>query len=78
MTLQVVTLNGKIFYDKPPDRGWAWIVVIASFFVTAIAFGISKGLGIFFLSFKEEFGATNSQTSWISSVSLSMFGLGGE
>lgn len=52
----------------PPDGGWGWVVVFASFMIHIIADGVTFSIGIFFVEFLEYFHGTTSQTAWISSI----------
>lgn len=65
---------GEDEVDKPniPDGGWGWVVVFASLVVSMIADGISFSFGLLYEEFKEEFQASNSKTSWIGSLFVSV------
>lgn len=52
----------------PPDGGWGWAVVAASFTISLLVDGVCFSFGIFFDEFREEFGTSKAQTSWIGSV----------
>ncbi|XP_035213357.1 monocarboxylate transporter 9-like isoform X1 [Stegodyphus dumicola] len=56
----------------PPDGGWGWVVVFASFMINFIADGVSLSFGILFIDFVEYFGASKAKTSWVGSIFLSM------
>ncbi|XP_022105367.1 monocarboxylate transporter 14-like [Acanthaster planci] len=40
---------------EPPDSGWAWMVLLGTFFVTFSSIGYLVALSVFFLSWKNEF-----------------------
>lgn len=78
MVLVVRTIGGKILYHNSPDGGWAWIVLVAGFINMAIVFSTARSFGMFYNDFMDHYGTTNSQTSWIWSLAISMFGLAGK
>ncbi|GAB6029793.1 hypothetical protein CHUAL_005507 [Chamberlinius hualienensis] len=53
---------------KPPDGGWGWVIVFASFMCNLIVDGIAYSFGVFFLEFDTYFGAGKSKTSWAGSL----------
>ncbi|XP_018318941.2 monocarboxylate transporter 12-like isoform X2 [Agrilus planipennis] len=57
---------------KIPDGGWGWVIVFSSFLMSMIADGICFTFGILYVEFLEEFGASNSVTSWIGSLFVSV------
>ncbi|XP_030763164.1 monocarboxylate transporter 14-like isoform X2 [Sitophilus oryzae] len=60
--------------DKPdiPDGGWGWVVVFASTVLSMIADGVAFSFGLLYVEFLEEFGASNSATSWIGSLFMAV------
>lgn len=52
----------------PPDGGWGWVVVAASFMCNVVVDGIIFSCGMLLPLFKEEFGVSNSEVSWVSSL----------
>ncbi|KAG0716397.1 Monocarboxylate transporter 14 [Chionoecetes opilio] len=52
----------------PPDGGWGWVVVLASFMCNVVVDGIIFSCGMLLPYFKEEFGVSNSEVSWVSSL----------
>lgn len=56
----------------PPDGGWGWVVVFASFMINFIADGVSLSFGILFVDFVDYFGSSKAKTSWVGSIFLSM------
>ncbi|VDM30992.1 unnamed protein product [Hydatigera taeniaeformis] len=54
---------------EPPDGGWGWVIVIATFFIQMIDDGIATSFGIFLDDLAEEFGASLSVTSWVGAFS---------
>jgi len=59
------------------DGGWAWVVLVASFVSTSIAYGHYFNGGIYFVAFLRVFGQSRSQTAWIySAQAIGVHGLG--
>ncbi|KAK3880530.1 hypothetical protein Pcinc_014978, partial [Petrolisthes cinctipes] len=52
----------------PPDGGWGWVVVAASFMCNVVVDGIIFSCGMLLPMFKEEFEVSNSEVSWVSSL----------
>jgi MFS family permease len=52
----------------PPDGGWGWVVVFASFMIHVIADGITYSFGIFMVELMVEFEADRSVASLIPSI----------
>lgn len=50
---------------EPPDGGWGWIIVFATFFIQMIDDGVAVSFGIFLDDLAEEFGTSLSVTSWV-------------
>ncbi|XP_076386122.1 monocarboxylate transporter 9 [Megachile rotundata] len=56
----------------PPDGGWGWVVVAASFMVNLIADGITFSFGVIYVEFLNYFGEGKSKTAWIGSLFMAM------
>ncbi|XP_045199403.2 monocarboxylate transporter 12-like [Mercenaria mercenaria] len=52
----------------PPDGGWGWMVVLASFLIHVIADGIVYSFGIFYMEFLEYFKGGKGETAWVGSL----------
>ncbi|XP_071531300.1 monocarboxylate transporter 5 isoform X2 [Panulirus ornatus] len=52
----------------PPDGGWGWVVVAASFMCNVIVDGIIFSCGMLLPKFRDEFNVSNSEVSWVSSL----------
>jgi hypothetical protein len=63
----------------PPDGGWGWVVVAASFVIHVIADGVAYSFGVFIVEFLHYFpGAGRGQLGWISSLMVGVtLGSGG-
>jgi len=53
---------------SPPDGGWGWAVVFASFMIHIIADGITYSFGVFLVELIEKFDADRSAASLIPSI----------
>ncbi|XP_078420577.1 monocarboxylate transporter 14-like [Cetorhinus maximus] len=52
------------------DRGWAWMVVLASFIMHVLVMGSQMSLGILYVEWLEEFNQSRGLTSWIGSLAM--------
>lgn len=57
---------------RPPDGGWGWVIVFASFMVNLIADGITFSFGVFFPHFLEYFGESKGKTACIAGIFMAM------
>lgn len=57
---------------RPPDGGWGWVVVLASFIVNLIADGITFSFGVIFVEFLNYFGQNRGTTAWIGGLFMAM------
>lgn len=55
-------------YLVPPDGGWGWVVVLASFAIHIVTDGITYSFGLFFIELSNYFNASKATTATISSV----------
>ncbi|XP_012286973.1 monocarboxylate transporter 12 [Orussus abietinus] len=53
---------------KPPDGGWGWFVVFASFMIHLVSDGVMYSFGIFYLEFLYYFEEGKGKTAWIASL----------
>lgn len=63
---------GQLSEARPPDGGWGWVVVAASFMVNLIADGITFSFGVIYHEFLQYFGEGKATTSWIGSLFMAM------
>lgn len=63
---------GQYSEAKPPDGGWGWVVVFASFFVNLIADGITFSFGVIYVEFLNYFNEGKAKTAWIGSLFMAM------
>ena len=52
----------------PPDGGWGWAVVFASFIAHCIADGCAFSFGIFYMTLKDSFNESDAKTSLVGSI----------
>ena len=52
----------------PPDGGWGWAVVFASFIAHCIADGMAFSFGIFYMTLKDSFHESDAKTSLVGSI----------
>jgi MFS family permease len=57
---------------SPPDGGWGWVVVAASFVINLIADGITFSFGVIFVELLKYFGQNRGTTAWIGSLFMAM------
>ncbi|XP_041351364.1 monocarboxylate transporter 5-like [Gigantopelta aegis] len=65
------------YQDLPVDKGWAWVVLAASFLSTVLAVGYFRSFGILFVEFLKMYDVPTSVTSLIMGIqgaSLSVAG----
>ncbi|XP_041519172.1 monocarboxylate transporter 2 [Microtus oregoni] len=64
-------------YPLPPDGGWGWVVVCASFISIGFSYAFPKAVTVFFKDIQEIFHASYSEIAWISSIMLAVMYAGG-
>ncbi|XP_015607738.1 monocarboxylate transporter 12 [Cephus cinctus] len=52
----------------PPDGGWGWWVVFASFMIHIVTDGVTYSFGVFYLEFLNYFDEGKGTTAWIASI----------
>ncbi|KAJ0182023.1 hypothetical protein K1T71_002745 [Dendrolimus kikuchii] len=52
----------------PPDGGWGWMVVFASFMIHIVTDGMTYSFGVFFTEFLFYFQEGHGKTAWIVSI----------
>lgn len=64
--------SGQYSEARPPDGGWGWVVVFASFIINLIADGITFSFGVIYVEFLAYFGEGKGKTAWIGSLFMAM------
>ncbi|XP_078060180.1 monocarboxylate transporter 14-like [Mustelus asterias] len=54
------------------DRGWAWMVILASFIMHVLVMGSQMALGILYVEWLEEFNQSRGLTAWIGSLAMGL------
>jgi hypothetical protein len=62
----------------PPDGGYGWVVVFASFMCNMIVDGIAYTFGVFLGEFVKFFGEGKGKTAWVGSLLSGMYLSAGE
>lgn len=63
--------NKKTLKPHPDiDGGWAWMMVLSSFFVHILIMGSQMALGVLNVEWLEEFHQSRGLTAWVSSLSM--------
>ncbi|XP_076162612.1 monocarboxylate transporter 5-like isoform X2 [Ptiloglossa arizonensis] len=52
----------------PPDGGWGYVVVLASFLIHLITDGVTYSFGVFYLEFLYYFEEGKGATAWVASI----------
>lgn len=58
------------YLPKPPDGGWGWIVVFASFVIHFVTEGIPQSFGLLLEEYVEYFGSNVAEISLASSLNI--------
>ena len=64
--------SSEVSLPTPPDGGWGWIVVLASFMVHLIADGCAFSFGVLYTELLVYFGESKGKTAWVGSLFVSV------
>ncbi|XP_074140980.1 monocarboxylate transporter 9-like [Sminthopsis crassicaudata] len=53
---------------KPPDGGWGWVIVVASFFTQFLCYGSPLAVGVLYLQWLDLFREGKGKTAWVGSL----------
>ncbi|XP_077998163.1 monocarboxylate transporter 12-like [Glandiceps talaboti] len=59
----------------PPDGGWGWVIVMATFITFALTAGSMYSFGVLYVAFLDAFGESKSKTAWVGSIFTFLFAL---
>lgn len=60
-------------FPPPPDGGYGWVIVFASFLCNMIVDGIAYTFGIFLGEFVTHFGKGKGEIAWVGSLLSGMY-----
>lgn len=66
--MTIATNQNKLDNYIPPDGGWGWVVVFASFAIHFIMDGITYSLGTYLTAFTENFNVSHGEASIVHSL----------
>ncbi|KAM3913112.1 monocarboxylate transporter 9 [Leptodactylus fuscus] len=55
-------------YQKPPDGGWGWVIVVASFFIQFLCYGSPLAVGVLYVEWLDVFDEGKGKTAWVGSL----------
>ncbi len=58
----------KASVGHPVDTGWAWVVLLSSFWISFIGEGFLFSVPVYFVEFLEVFDESDGTTAWIASL----------
>jgi hypothetical protein len=61
-----------VSYPPPPDGGWGWVVVFASFVMHLIADGCAFSFGVLYVELKDYFDESKGSTAFVGSLFVAM------
>ncbi|UYV83096.1 hypothetical protein LAZ67_22002204 [Cordylochernes scorpioides] len=59
---------GTVSAPEPPDGGWGWVIVTASFLSNVVVDGIAYTFGLFLPEFVRYYGASTGTVAWVGSL----------
>ncbi|XP_070567125.1 monocarboxylate transporter 9-like [Ptychodera flava] len=53
---------------EPPDGGWGWVIVIATFLTSFLSVGSVYSVGVIYAALPDAFGKSKATTAWVASI----------
>uniref|UniRef100_F7FZ70 Solute carrier family 16 member 9 n=1 Tax=Monodelphis domestica TaxID=13616 RepID=F7FZ70_MONDO len=53
---------------KPPDGGWGWVIVVASFFTQFLCYGSPLAVGVLYIEWLDVYKEGKGKTAWVGSL----------
>lgn len=66
--IELLTTPWKMVFQKSPDGGWGWVIVLVSFFTQFLCYGSPLAVGVLYLEWLDIFGEGKGKTAWIGSL----------
>ncbi|XP_052019527.1 monocarboxylate transporter 9 isoform X2 [Apodemus sylvaticus] len=55
-------------FQKSPDGGWGWVIVVVSFFTQFLSYGSPLAVGVLYVEWLDAFGEGKGKTAWVGSL----------
>ncbi|XP_051009154.1 monocarboxylate transporter 9 isoform X2 [Acomys russatus] len=55
-------------FQKSPDGGWGWVIVVVSFFTQFLCYGSPLAVGVLYIEWLDAFGEGKGKTAWVGSL----------
>ncbi|XP_007431900.1 monocarboxylate transporter 9 [Python bivittatus] len=55
-------------FQKSPDGGWGWVIVLGSFFTQFLCYGSPLAVGVLYVEWLDLFGEGKGKTAWVGSL----------
>ncbi|XP_053548218.1 monocarboxylate transporter 9 [Bombina bombina] len=55
-------------FQKPPDGGWGWVIVVISFFIQLLCYGSPLAVGVLYVEWLDIFNEGKGKTAWVGSL----------
>ncbi|XP_075697296.1 monocarboxylate transporter 9 isoform X2 [Rhinoderma darwinii] len=55
-------------FQKPPDGGWGWVIILASFFIQFLCYGSPLSVGVLYVEWLDVFDEGKGKTAWVGSL----------
>lgn len=58
----------KMVFQKSPNGGWGWVIVLSSFFTQFLCYGSPLAVGVLYVEWLDLFGEGKGKTAWVGSL----------